>query len=227
MMARAQGVWRLGLTAALSLVVASAVAAQPSSNTPTAFGGMQVNRDKPIQINATTLEVRDKEKKATFLGNVVVVQGETTMKCKILDVFYDQDNAGPDAKKDPAGTGGPAGPGGQQQIRRLEAKGGVTVIQKEQTATGDTAIYELKTNSVTLTGNVTVTQGQNVIRGDRIEVDLVTGVTRVKSKTEGESGVQGLFLPNAAKTDANKSDPNKTAPKTAPKQGANQPLKLN
>lgn len=220
MMVRIHRHWRLVLAAAMSLVAASAVAAQPSANnTPTAFQGMQVNRDKPIQINATTLEVRDKEKKATFLGNVNVVQGETTLKCKILDVFYDQDNADPAAKK--SGPPGAAGPGGQQQIRRLEAKGGVTVIQKEQTATGETAIYDLKTNSVTLMGNVVVTQGQNVIRGDRITVDLTTGVTRVESGTPGESRVQGLFLPNAPKTGATKD-----APKPAPK-GQNQPLKLN
>ena len=59
------------------------------------FQGLQVNRDKPIQINAATLEVRDKEKKATFLGNVNVVQGDTTLKCKTLDVFYDQDANAP------------------------------------------------------------------------------------------------------------------------------------
>ena len=216
------------VASAVTLIAASAVAAQPATTQPAGLQGMQINRDKPIQINATTLEVRDKEKKATFLGNVVVVQGDTTMKCKILDVFYDQDNDGKPPK------GGPPQAGGQQQIRRLEAKGGVTVIQKEQTATGDTAIYELKTNSVTLNGNATVTQGQNIIRGDRIEVDLLTGVTQVKSRTEGESGVSGLLFPNSAKN-ANKTDADKTAPKdaakespkTAPKQARKQPLKLN
>jgi len=219
------------VASAVALIAAPAMAAQPTpAAAPTPFGGMQINRDKPIQINATTLEVRDKEKKATFIGNVVVVQGDTTMKCKLLDVFYDQDHAGdPKAPKGP-----PTQPGGQQQIRRLEAKGGVTVIQKEQTATGDMAIYELKTNSVVLTGNATVTQGQNIIRGDRIEVDLLTGVTQVKSKTEGESGVSGLLFPNSTKkpgTDAEKTAPNKDAaketPKPAPKQARKQPLKLN
>jgi lipopolysaccharide export system protein LptA len=80
-----------------------------------------------------------------------------------------------------------------------------------------------------LIGGVTVTQGQNVIRGDRIVVDLTTGVTRVESGGNGE--VSGLFLPNAPKTDPNKKTDTKTdtkaAPKAAPKQGLNQPLKLN
>ena len=73
------------------------------------------------------------------------------------------------------------GPGGQQQISRLEAKGGVIVTQKDQTATGDTGVFDMRTNTVTLTGNVMVTQGQNVMRGERLVVDLTSGVSRVEA----------------------------------------------
>ena len=46
----------------------------------------------------------------------------------------------------------PAPGGGSQQIRRLEAKGGVIVTQKDQTATGDTGMFDMRANTVTLTG---------------------------------------------------------------------------
>src|ERR1700728_1637988 len=46
------------------------------------------NQDLPIQIDAATLEVHDKNKMATFSGDVVVVQGDTTIKCQTLKVFY-------------------------------------------------------------------------------------------------------------------------------------------
>src|ERR1700733_13074089 len=49
------------------------------------------NKDEPVQIEAATLEVRDKSKMATFSGNVQVVQGDTTMRCQILVVFYGQE----------------------------------------------------------------------------------------------------------------------------------------
>ena len=42
------------------------------------------------EIEAASLEVRDKDKVATFTGNVKVVQGDTTMRCKSLVVFYEQ-----------------------------------------------------------------------------------------------------------------------------------------
>jgi lipopolysaccharide export system protein LptA len=43
---------------------------------------------QPIHIEAMTLEIRDKDKTATFSGNVKVVQGDTTMRCRTLVVFY-------------------------------------------------------------------------------------------------------------------------------------------
>ena len=90
------------------------------------------------------------------------------------------------------------GPGGQQKIKRLEARGGVVVTQKEQTATGETGVFDMKTNTVTLTGNVVMTQGQNVLRGDRLVVDLTSGVSRVESGKNGQGRVQGLFQPGSA-----------------------------
>ena len=46
------------------------------------------NNGQPIHIEAMTLEIRDKDKTATFSGNVKVVQGDTTMRCRTLVVFY-------------------------------------------------------------------------------------------------------------------------------------------
>jgi lipopolysaccharide export system protein LptA len=83
------------------------------------------------------------------------------------------------------------GPGGTSSIKRLEAKGNVIVTQKDQVVTGDTAVFDTKTNLITMLGNVVLTQCQNVLRGDRLLVDMTTGVSRVES----DSGkVNGLFL---------------------------------
>ena len=172
---------RRAMAAAASLLFVSAQAvAQPNAakgNAPNnALQGFTQNRNQPLQIEAASLEVRDKEKKAIFSGNVKVVQGDTTMRCKSMVVFYDQQGQQGGAQTVKAAT---PGPGGSQQISRLEATGGVTVVQKDQTATGDSALFDVKSNTVTLKGNVVVTQGQNVMRGDRLVVDLTSGVSRV------------------------------------------------
>src|SRR5690242_21281209 len=80
--------------AAAALVLASiasgdAVAQGAMSGVPNAMQGFSQNRDQPIQIEAASLEMRDKKKEATFSGNVKVVQGDTTMTSKSLVVFYE------------------------------------------------------------------------------------------------------------------------------------------
>lgn len=171
--------------------------AQGSKGPPNALQGFSQNRDEPVHIDAATLEVRDKDKIATFSGNVHVRQGDTDMRCKTLVVFYEQDD------EQTASAGGKpmqqanAGPGGNQKIKKLEARGGVIVTQKEQTATGELGIFDMPSNTVTLTGNVVMTQGKNVLRGDKLIVDLTTGVSRVESGKNGHGRVQGLFLPSS------------------------------
>ena len=64
--------------------------AQANQGPPNALQGFSKNKDEPVQIEAASLEVRDKDKVATFNGNVKVVQGDTTMRCKSLVVFYEQ-----------------------------------------------------------------------------------------------------------------------------------------
>jgi lipopolysaccharide export system protein LptA len=126
--------------------------------------------------------VRDKDKVATFSGNVHVTQGDTEMHSKVLVVFYvDPNKPGPASATTmkSAQPGAPAGSSDQQQIRRIEASGDVRVTQKDQTAVGDTGTFDMQSNTVTLNGNVIVTHGKDVVRGQRLMVDLGTGVSRM------------------------------------------------
>jgi lipopolysaccharide export system protein LptA len=176
-----------GLAAAATIVLAMVfgaahATAQKNQGPPNALQGFSQNRDQPVKIQAASFEVREKDKIATFSGDVQVFQGDTEMRCKLLNVFYDEE-AGTRTMKaaDP-------GPGGQRQIRRIEAKGGVTVVQKDQNATGDAATFNMRENTVTLVGNVVVTRGQDVLRGQRLVVDLTSGVSKMD-----QGRVEGLF----------------------------------
>jgi len=177
---------------ALAACVAQAQPQQPGQTN--ALQGFSQNRNEPVQINARTLEVRDKKKMATYTGNVVLVQGDTTLRCNVLVVYYDGGQAG----GPPVKSSTPA-PAGNEQIRRIEATGSVVVTQKGQTATGEKAIYDISDDTVRLFpapgGTVAVTQGQNIVRGPRLIVHLDTGV----SHFEGEGGVYSLIVPNSTK----------------------------
>jgi lipopolysaccharide export system protein LptA len=187
---------RVFAVAAALTAAAPVVAQTPHPAAPSPFQGVTQgqSQDQPVQIEAATLEVHDKNKEATFSGNVQVVQGETTMKCQSLVVFYGQEvGIGADGAPVPAAAKAtPGAPQGAQNIRRIEARGGVTVITKDQNASGDLGIYDLRTKTITLSGNVVVSQGQNVIHGQRVVVDTATGNARVESASSpGSSGTGG------------------------------------
>ena len=78
------------LALGVALMPARDGAARRQQRRPTRCRASQQNRGQPVQIEALALEVRDKDKMATFSGNVKVVQGDTTMRCKSLVVFYEQ-----------------------------------------------------------------------------------------------------------------------------------------
>jgi lipopolysaccharide export system protein LptA len=206
---------------ASALAIAAAQTPRPGSVAPQlsnpAQGILNDNQDQPIQIDAATLEVRDKEKMATFAGDVQVVQGDTTIKCQKLVVYYGPEPgtaaAAAQAKRQqqqpqpqsqqPQPTGGL--PARQQDIRRIEALGGVTVISKDQTASGDRGVYDLKTKTITLVHNVTVAQGKNVLHGERVVVDTVSGNAHFDSIADAQNGtaaakppgrVRAVILPN-------------------------------
>jgi lipopolysaccharide export system protein LptA len=149
--------------------------AQKNQGPQNALQGFSQNRDQPVRIRAASLEVREKDKQATFTGDVHVINGDTELRCKSLVVFYDEDTGGGKNMKaaDP-------GPGGERSIKRIEAKGQVLVTQKDQNATGETAIFNMKENIVTLIGNVVVTRAGDVLRGPKLTVDLANGVSKME-----------------------------------------------
>ena len=217
------------LLAVTGLVVACAVCgsdamAQKNQGPPNALQGFSQNRDEPVKIRAAALELREKDKMATFTGDVYVLQGDTEMRCKQLVVFYEEET-GPRPVKaaDP-------GPGGDRQIRRIEAKGNVVVVQKDQNATGDAATFNMRENTVTLVGNVVVTRGTDILRGQRLVVDLTSGVSKMdQGRVEGlfKSGSQSPPDPRNAAEKSNTADKGNSSEKSNAADKGNPPEKSN
>jgi lipopolysaccharide export system protein LptA len=159
----------LGLTAALALPAL----AQETKSKPS---GLSKNSKEPINIEADGLEVFDKEGKAVYTGNVIVTQGETVMKAKKMLIFYVRSEESQAAPAD--GDAGAA-------IKRVEAEGDVIILEKDQIATGEKGIYEATTDMMTMTGNVALSKGQNVTKGQKLVYNLGTGVATVDAGGTG------------------------------------------
>jgi lipopolysaccharide export system protein LptA len=146
-----------------------------------AFEGMS-NSKEPIQIEADRLEVIDGEGTALFEGNVAVVQGTTLLKTRKLKVYYNRESTG-------------TGPGGN--VRKIEATGKVAVRSGDQQATADAAVVDMKDQIATLSGNVTVSQGANILTGCNLVINMATNAANLTPCKETSGRVKMLFTPGS------------------------------
>ena len=214
---------------ALCLLAATPTPAPAQTMTNT-FGGFSKNSNEPIDIESDVLVVHDAQKYATFKGNVKAVQGTTTLRSRELDVHYvgsgsDSLAKGPETTgSTPAPTTGAAtgtgdakpsgvglGTNNGTQISKIEARGEVVITSdQDQTTTSDWALYDVPAQLVTVGGNVVLMQGKNVLKGDRLVIDLKTGESRFENRGNNAAGgrIRALFMPKEAKPgdDSSKSD---------------------
>ncbi len=190
----------LGLSLVVMPGVALAQSARPGGATPTnaPLTSLGSNSKDPIKIDADRLDVLDKESKAVFAGNVVAVQGKTTMRCSKMTIFYDsrgQTAAGATTSRTPRPqpAASPASVGGDGGIKRLECDGPVTVTSEEQVATSQKAVFDREKDLVVMTGDVALAKGPNVTRGERLVYNTKTGIANFDG-----GRVRGFFVPGSA-----------------------------
>jgi lipopolysaccharide export system protein LptA len=164
---------------ALALMVAPAAMAAQN-------GFSNHDAKDPIQFSADRLEVKKEGQVASFIGKVEAVQGDMTLLGDEVRVYY-QDN--------PAGAGQASGLTGS--VTRLDSRGNVRITSRGDTAEGDWAVYDIGRQLVTMGGRVVLRQGDSVVRGSRLEINLDSGKARFQGLPDlaGEQRVRGEFTP--------------------------------
>ncbi len=164
-------------TAALMFSAAMFVLAVPQASSQTSSQiatGAQQSANDTVQIEADAMEVDQDQQRATFTGNVDAVQGNVHIQSDTLTIDYDE----------VATT-----EGSSTDVTFLHARGNVVVNSKGQTVEAEWARMDVQRNTVLFGDDVTVRDGQNVLRGTQLELDLDTGESRM---TGGR--VQGTFF---------------------------------
>lgn len=113
------------------------------------------DRRAPIDLAADRAEAQDRADRAIFAGNVVVRQGDLTLRTARLTLAYANQNG--------------------IDINRIDASGGVVVTSPSETAKGDFAVYDLDDGLITMVGNVRLERGGSYLSGGRLTIDLDTG----------------------------------------------------
>lgn len=133
------------------------------------FASASKSSNDPIGISANSIEADIQNQSATYMGNVVVSQGEMKLRSDALTI---KTNKG--------------------EINRIQAKGNVVLANRDATASGGDAVYDVAGKTVVLSGKVVLTQGQNVLKGTRLVVNLQTGEAKLTASDTG-GRVEGLF----------------------------------
>lgn len=159
---------------ALSALLATAflAGALPAWPQALSFKSLQQDSSLPVQVNSDSLSVDQASGVAVFEGNVVIVQGEMTVKAA-------------KARVQNAPEGG---------IDKIFLTGGVTFASPTEAAEAEEAVYTVPMGEVVMTGKVLLTQGQTTIAGDKLVYDLNKGTGQMQGR------VQTTFVPGTSKS---------------------------
>ena len=148
----------------------------------------------PIQIEADQLDFIDSEARAVYIGKVDAIQGDARIRAERLTIYFEQ--------RSEDGSSATALGGNVGDVQRLVAEGEVYYLTPSERARVDRGVYDYEADTITLTGNVTVTRGENVIAGDQLVVDLANGRSTVTS----EGRTQGTRVRTVIITDASEEE---------------------
>jgi lipopolysaccharide export system protein LptA len=172
--------------ASIVALAAALVMAAPAQAQVSAKGG-------PISYSADNLEYTDSNRQLILTGNVDLIQDDARLRSDRLVLFF-------------ARTADQTEGLGSGDIERVIAQGKVHYVRPDQTAVGDRAVYEVSSDTVTFTGDVVVETADNVIRGERLVLEISGGRTTLSPG--GGQRVQGVFRPRQGR--ATPQDPTET-----------------
>ena len=137
----------------------------------------------PYTVDAGKLDYLEKDGKLIYSGDVIATQGATKVKGSTMTIYLDK-----------------SGNGSDRQVRRIEMKGPVTVVQNGKIGVGDSGLYDKAENKWYLLGNVTLTEGTDVTQGDKLIYDLSNSTALVDAGKQGR--VKSIFTPKSSSNDS-------------------------
>ena len=130
------------------------------------------------------LEYWGTKQMAVARGNAYAVRGAKKLRADVLSAHFRKNKLG------------------KTKIYRVDAFDNVYIVAEQDTITADRGVYDVESGIATLTGSVKLSRDGNQLNGCSAEVNLNTGISKLKSCASagtGRSRVQGLFRPGNVK----------------------------
>lgn len=166
-------------------VAAALVALTALGSAAPAGAQLAGNSDAPVDITADELEVLNAQCLAIWRGSAEALQDNSRLRADVLRIKY--------APSRSVRQG--AGQASCGDLQSMEAEGSVYYVTPQQRVRANAAVYDAASETITMTGDVVAAQGLNVLRGERLVINVNTGQARME--TPAPTGrVRGVFYPN-------------------------------
>jgi lipopolysaccharide export system protein LptA len=126
----------------------------------------------------TQLEYWTDKQLAVARGNATTTRDDKTLRADVLSAHFGK------------------GKDGSLRVHRIEAFDNVRIITAEETASSQRAVYDVVSGIAVLTGDVSITRGETQLKGCRADVNIDTGISRLRACGNGGGRVRGLISPN-------------------------------
>ena len=140
-------------------------------------GGAQTpasSADAPVAWGGDDLEITSTG--FSLIGRAEFTQGENRLRAERVNMVFSE--------------------GADRDLEQVEAVGEVYFVTPTQTMRGDRAVYDLSSEELVVTGEVILSEGDNVARGGRLVYNVRTGTGRMEgAPTAAGRRVQGVFYP--------------------------------
>lgn len=128
-------------------------------------GGKQVKLITPTDLITAErqLEYWEKRQMAVARGNAVATRADKKLQARILAAYFKRAKTG------------------ENRLHRVEAFDDVKVVTAKETALSRRGVYNVESGIATLSGDVKILRAGNTLNGCSAEVNLNTGVSRLRS----------------------------------------------
>jgi len=123
------------------------------------------------------LEYYDTKQMAVARGNALAVRADRRIRTDVLVAYFHKDATG------------------KTKVSRVDAFDNVHIVTAQDNVWADRGVYNVDSGIATLTGAVKLVRGENTLAGCSAEVNLNTGISKLKSCEGQQRGVSGLLQP--------------------------------
>lgn len=138
-----------------------------------------------------SLEYYEDRQLAIARGDALAIREDRRVRADVLTAHFDNKQGDKRSSK----------------MERIEADGNVHLSTATDIVTAQRGDYQLDAGLATVSGGVRITRGETQLNGDRAEVNLNTGLSRLLTKSAGsrepKERVRGIFLPTAPRDGGN------------------------